>query len=310
MADFSTPFGSDGEKRYPTPTESEIGHPCGPADRPLFNGLQHRVEAEIGHVIEYAGIVPTDERMTQLREAIENLIEAATGGGDPSQYVLMPQARARLPIFPEVLNVDGKIIITAPATGTVRLPGGVSFLHRGIFSITTAQTDFLTDPSKTYHLRWDPTNGFRLLDVAGSTYNPTALVETNSFFDSTYDNMLIARVITNASNIATITNLANKDRLFMIYQNSGVATQSNPEQNGYHYTIDAITNWARTPQICAMQGGISASTVTPAGLEATAGWITKTVMTRYLSTADVFNDYEQFSVVAGPVGYLQFNLAA
>ncbi len=212
MADFSVPFGQDAEFRYPSSTESAQGFPCGPADQELFNGLFRQLQAEVGSVIDFAGITQTNDRMTLLREAIEALIEAATGGGDPSTYLLMGQARGRLPIYPIVQNVDGRIVITAPATGTVRLPGGVEFLHRGIFPITTSQTDFNTDPSKTYHLRWHSVDGFVLRDLAAPAYNPTLLAEINPIFDSKYDDMLIARVITNASNVATITNLSNVDR--------------------------------------------------------------------------------------------------
>ena len=228
MADFNTPFGDTGERRFPAEVESAEGHPCGPADRPLFNGLQYRVEAEIGNVISYAGIPMTNARMTQLREAIEFLISAATGGGDPSEYVLMSQARARLPIFPEVSNIDHRIVVTSPATGTVRIPGGVELVHRGIYIVTTAQQDFPTDPSKTYHLRWDVANGFRLRDLANAGYNPTALVEWNPIFDSTYDDAILARISTNSSNIATITNLANLHRWFYQVDLTGVMDSLDP----------------------------------------------------------------------------------
>lgn len=212
MADFDPPFASTGERRLPTSEERNNGFPCGPADQRLFNALFNRIEAELGDLVGYAGITPSDVDNTTVRQAVLALIDAATGG-NPAGYILMTQARARLPIFPEVLNTDGRIVITSPGTGQVRLPGGVDFLHRGIFTVTTSQTDFATDPSKTYHLRWDTTNGFRLLDVAGSTYNPTALAETNIKFDSTFDDIIFARVITNSSNVPTITNLANKNLL-------------------------------------------------------------------------------------------------
>lgn len=225
MANFGTPFGRDAERRSPSPTESEQGFPCDAAERALFNQLFYRLEAEVGHVIDHAGIAQTDARFTQLREAIQSLIAAATGSGDTSQFLLTAQARARLPIFPEVLTNDGLMNVSSPGIGSVRVPGGVAFLHRGIFPINTTQTDFPTDASKVYHLRWDPTNGFRLRDLASPTYNPTTLAESNTFFDSTYDDMLVARVITNSSNIATITNLVNKARIVTtVVANSALAT--------------------------------------------------------------------------------------
>lgn len=213
MANFQTPFGRDAERRSPSLTEQEQGFPCDAADRALFNQLFFRLEAELGHVITHAGLTPTDARFTQVREAIQALIAAATGAGDTSQFLLTAQARARLPIFPEIQTNAGLMGVSSPGVGLVRIPGGVTFLHRGIFPITTAQTDFPTDASKIYHLRWDPVNGYRLLDLDSPAYNPTALADSDVGFDTTYDDMLMARVVTNSSNIATITNLSNKAKL-------------------------------------------------------------------------------------------------
>lgn len=246
MADFETPFANEGEKRQPTSTEKSLGHPCGPADRTLFNGLIHDVQAELGHLITFAGIAHDEEVHTKVREAIEALISAATGGGDTSQFLLVSQARARLPIFPEVDSADGKINVTSPAAGTIRIPSGVDFLHRGIFPVTTAETDFSTDASKTYHVRWSSASGYELKDLASGTYNAGALDEDDSTFDSAYDDMLIARVVTNSSNVATITNLANRARLTV---NSVISPDAwrNSNANGAEGDFSMNFNWARTP---------------------------------------------------------------
>ena len=308
MANFTIPFGSSGEKRFPTTSERQNGFLCGPADRALFTGELYRLEAEIGEVMSYAGIAGSDSDMTQLRQAILALISAATGG-NPAGYVLMTQARARLPIFPEVDNVDGRIVVTSPSTGTVRLPGGVNFNHRGIFTVTTSQTDFATDPSKTYHLRWDQTNGFRLRDLANAGYNPTALAETNTIFDSTYDDMLIARVITNSSNIPTITNLANKDRIRFKETKSGLGTivAGGNGQDGIIFTDTSTYNWARTPMnIATGYTGHANPTVYTHGF---ANRIESEVTTRYTSTVTVKSDYTTFSSpVETVVGSIYHNL--
>lgn len=209
MADFATPFASQAGRRTPTADEKVNGFPCGPADQTLFNGLFHRLESEIGNVISYAGLTGSDADYAQLRKAIVALIDAATGGGSTDSYLLMSQATARLPIYPEMMTEDRKINISSPATGVVRVPGGIDFLHRGIFQVTTEETDFNTQASKTYHLRWNPGDGFTLNDLSSGTYNPSAAAETSTVFDSSYDDMLLARVVTNSSNVATITNLAN-----------------------------------------------------------------------------------------------------
>lgn len=246
MADFSTPFGENGERRLPTGTEQSLGFPCGPADKALFTGLHHVLQSEVGEVISFAGLTPDDEDNTQLRQAIELLIAAATGAGDTSQFLLVSQARARLPIFPEINSADGKINVFSPASGTIRVPGGVGFQHRGIFPVTTVETDFATDPSKIYHVRWNPTDGFAMEDLASGTYNPGALAETDAAFDSTYDDMLVSRVVTNASNIPTITNLANKVRLARTDFLLGTPVTFNGA-NGATFAFSNSHNWARRP---------------------------------------------------------------
>lgn len=213
MANFEVPFSATGPRRTPTVDEKANGFPCGPADQTLFNGMFHRIEAELGNLIAYAGLTPTDADYTQVRKSIVALIEAATGGGEEANYALMSQLTARMPIFPEIVSTDGKINLTAPVTGTVRVPGGVNILHRGVAIVTTVETDFATIASRTYHLRWNPTDGFQLKYLQDGAYNPGALAETDVLFDTKYDDMLVARVITNAGNIATITSLANKNVL-------------------------------------------------------------------------------------------------
>lgn len=262
MADFSTPFAATAERRSPTTDEKNNGFPCGPADMRLFNGLFHRLEAEVGEVIDFAGITQTDDRFTLLREAIEALISVATGGGDTSQFLLMAQARARLPIFPEVSTVSGKFTVTSTGVGNVRLGGGTAFVHRGIFNLTSAQTDFATDASKTYHLRWNPTDGFTLKDLASPVYNPGTLAETATAFDSTYDDMLVARCVSNSSNVLTITPLVNKDRHEII----GNVPISATELVGSASTLVTL-DLARKPKIALslMEAIADTSTLAPNG---------------------------------------------
>jgi len=250
MADFLPPFADAGERRLPTSIEQSNGIPCGPLDRTLFNGIFNLHNGNIGRVIQEAGVTGPDGDLTKLFRAIQALIESATGtssGGDTSQFVLFSQARARLPIFPDVLNTDGRIVCTSPGTGQVRVPGGVDFLHRGIWLVTTTQTDIATDPSKTYHLRWNPTDGIVLRDLASGTYNPGTLQEFDAAFDSTFDDMLIARVVTNSSNVPTITNLSNKAQLNDIQVLDGTRITP-PSGDGTRYTFSTTLNWSRTPK--------------------------------------------------------------
>lgn len=250
MADFSPPFAHDADKRPPTNDEVDNGFPCGAADQLLFNWLFYSVQSEIGNVITYAGLTPENNTFTQLREAIVALIAAATGetsGGDTSNFVLMDQARTRLPIFPDVQTVDGKITVVSTGAANVRVPAGVTFMHRGIYPIVTVQTDLVTDASKTYHLRWNKVDGFTLKDLASGVYNPGALAETSVNFDSTYDDMLVARVVTSAGNVPTITNLVNLDRLMTTLPIVAVNILD-PITSQARGDVIATLNWARTPK--------------------------------------------------------------
>lgn len=297
MAKFDPPFSTSGEVRYPSTDEVDNGFPCGPADRPLFNGMFHRVEAELGEVITHAGLTPTNEDLTQVRQAIDLMIATAIGNLPPEQqqpdlsgFITMLMARARLPIFPEVSNVDGRIVVTAPATGTVRLPGGVQFMHRGIFPITTDQTDFPTAASKTYHLRWNKDTGYALRDLADNTYNPGTLTESSSTFDTTYDDMLIARVVTNSSNVATITNLANKANLRARIDATGVPYLSG--NNAWSCDYDVALNWARTPDFIALSSFVYATQVGTAKTEGGSNRVLSESYTRYRVLHSLLSDWD------------------
>lgn len=260
MADFDPPFAhSTTDRRPPTTDEIDNGFPCGPLDRPLWNWLFWMLQAEVGEVIDFAGLTGDNGDTTQLRQAIEAMIAAATGGGDTSQFLLVSQARARLPIFPDVTTGStGLFGITSTGAGNVRVPAGVNFQHRGIYPLTSVLTDIATNVSKTYHLRCDlTTNTWALKDLADIAYNPTALAENDASFDSTYDSMLAARVVTNAGNAVTITNLANKARL-----RAPILSTVTPVHNVNHnWTASHAQtfNWARTPAFVAAKADVYAT---------------------------------------------------
>jgi hypothetical protein len=85
--------------------------------------------------------------------------------------------------------------------------------------------------------------------LADVTYNPTVAAEGNIGFDSKYDDMLVARIITNSSNVATITPLANKNSLSVEGNQVIRATAF----GGTAQTVVPL-NWARRPNV-AMQAG-------------------------------------------------------
>lgn len=165
------------------------------------------------------------------------------------------------PFFPEVLTADGRMTFTI-GTGSIVIDTAQGFQHRGLIKYLTTNTiladrTFATAISKTYHLRWRapgtgmatpagsyPNGRFVLRDLADSGYNPSALSEASTVFDSTYDDMLLARVVTNGSNVLTVTALANLAALKTSV--SRTTTVSSPSAT----ISDAYTvNWARQPTV-------------------------------------------------------------
>ncbi|MCO6410108.1 hypothetical protein [Hoeflea alexandrii] len=270
-------------------------------------------QREIQEVITFFGLTPSSSDLAQLRKAIEAAILAATGGGDTSQYVLITQARARLPIFPEIQSADGKMNVTSPSAGTVQVPSAVSFQHRGIYPVSTSDyieddRTFTTLANKTYHLRWTPTDGFSLEDLADSGYNPSVLAESNVAFDSAYDDMLVARVVTDASNVATITNLVNRDRLFFTEVTSG--TPASGPSGSFSLSVSKTIDWARTPKMRAISGNVASNSPSPAGsMDGYAAYLSSFSVTRYAAAGTVVTDWASGNANTALVGYMSFDLA-
>lgn len=292
MADFNPPWANSAERRAPNPDEISGGFPCGPADQFLFNWLFWSIQSEINKVIVEAGLTPSNDDMTQLFQAIQGLIDAATGGGDVESYLLMTQARTRLPFFPEVQNENQHFGVTSPGTGQIRVPAGVNFLHRGIFPLTTVLTDIATDANKIYHLRWNPTEGFVLRDLASGVYNPGTLPETNSAFDTKFDDMLVARVVTNSSNVPTITNLRNSNRLESEQQQSGggIIFTTGSGLDGVRYTAAFTLGWSRRPMV--QLDGATGQVASPL-LHGYANRVYIDTQDRYQVVARVESDYDR-----------------
>ena len=189
-------------------------------------------QREIVNVIEKAGLTPSNADTEQLWKALQ---------------VQLDGIRLQFPIFPECRNSNGTFDISTPSAGTIRVPAGIQYVMRGGTLYTTAQTNLTTLANKTYHLRWDKTNGFRLRDLADTGYNPTAAAESNAGFDTTYDDILIARVVTNGSNVAAITNLKNKAKLILQANRRDSLTEA---LNWVALAgSDVVLNWGRTPEI-------------------------------------------------------------
>lgn len=166
---------------------------------------------------------------------------------------IMGNGWLNLPIYPEILQ-GGNVLSITESSGSLIIGAGQSFLHRGWNKVltndyTAGERTLAHFANKTYHVRWQYNNGaplFVLKDTTDAAYNPGSLGEDNAAFDSAYDDMLIARVITNGSNVPTILQLKNAAALVAeaVYENQ------NPTNHGdnFSYTSYSFTlNWARTP---------------------------------------------------------------
>lgn len=173
-------------------------------------------------------------------------------------------ALMNLPFFPEVQNVNGALTFTT-STGQVVVNTGHTFLHRGhkLYSTSSdfdaAARTFATAANKTYHLRWYPPGHananpgtypkgrFMLRDLADSGYNPGAGAETLIGFDTAYDDMLVAKVVTNGSNVPTVTALKNKHSMFLQELIAGSSYANAGLNTAQCLMTSTAYNWARTP---------------------------------------------------------------
>lgn len=221
---------------------------------PSHRHWTHAME-EIVHVIEQAGLQPTASDLTQLWQAIQIAIEQGPGGGVGGAYVTQAAALTNLPIFPEVLTQDAKLVLSA-GTGEVVIAADQNFVHRGVFRHSTSDWDlaartFATAPSKTYHTRWTPLGGFALKDLADGDYNPGALNEWDPAFDTRHDDILFHRVVTDSANVATIKALVNRDRLRKSFNAGQQFTRTTRTADGLWIApFDPfVLDWARTPDV-------------------------------------------------------------
>lgn len=157
-----------------------------------------------------------------------------------------------MPVWPVALTVDSKLSVTA-GSGQVVLDAGQAVVFRGLINVSTdawtlGERTLATSANKLYHLRLSLAGGPQLKDLADSGYNPSALAETNAAFDSGYDDMLVARISTDGSNVATVTGLKNADVLSHRYAADAPVANAVTTPGTLTGTAQTL-DWARTPRI-------------------------------------------------------------
>lgn len=199
----------------------------------------------------------------QIKDATHTQHAITLQQGD-ARYLKQPsQSQA----YPTILHSSQKLAVTGSG-GNITVGAGRKFVIRDSTLYTTVSTVLgPTQANKTYHLRFaaDISDGrdnfggsfygakgisaesFYLIDVTDSSYNPASSNESNSAFDSKLDDMLVSRVVTNGSNVATITTLANVDRL--LYEVEIEDSMDNSLAWTYWHSV--AYNWARTPRVAS-----------------------------------------------------------
>lgn len=178
-----------------------------------------------------------------------------------------PTTTAVAPIYPEI-ETNGGLPTFTVGTGSIAVDGGITWIHRALnryasSDISSPNRTFATSQNKTYHLRWYapghanapavtyPNGRFMLRDLADSaSYNPGGAAENDPSFDTTFDDMLLAKVTTNGSNALTVTALYNK--AFLIGNSLYGETNSSYHDVGNDAALDNagvgggwVRNWSR-----------------------------------------------------------------
>ena len=158
------------------------------------------------------GSIPPAEAFNDPQREVCNVIDHYLGdgsegsgqaAGDLTQLLQSIQAAtaglAQLPISAEVAGNGGRLQMDGAGTGDRVISAGQTITWRGHEAF--AIDDYiLADrtvnvPAGTHHLRWSPGGGFVLQSLADVAYNPSALVEESSAFDSTYDDLILGRFV-------------------------------------------------------------------------------------------------------------------
>lgn len=122
MAKFTPPFAFDGERRITTSDEQEYGIPCGPFDRPMWHGLFHDVQAELGNLISASGQEDSETDLFQAAKAIQSgKLNYAVAGGTANALTVT------LDPIPDALKtgmvINVAMTLTNTGTATINVNG-------------------------------------------------------------------------------------------------------------------------------------------------------------------------------------------
>ena len=170
-------------------------------------------------------------------------------------------------VFPEIETADAKLAIGDNNDGTLFIGGAQTWLWRGMFrfssdNINLAGRTVTTVANKTYHVRWHapgtgaaapietyPYGRFELVDMTAA-----APPEGDSSYDTTYDNMLVACIVTDGANASTITTFINRASLSFSANLAMVPAYIG--STAWRADFGAVLNWARAPKVWSFSGAV------------------------------------------------------
>jgi hypothetical protein len=152
--------------------------------------------------------------------------------------------------------------------------------------------------------------------IGGGSYNPGSLAETNPQFDSSYDSMLVAKVVTNGSNVPTVTPLKNLillaeapyEYISTFGSNSANLSYTGSNRIRFNYPPGGdgsghcwtrfTWNWARTPKLAMPRVvvGIGMTTGAEVQMEGVANLLNERNVDRYLGDFKYITDWVALSL--------------
>jgi len=141
MSDFKFAVLSS-TRRFPTGEEHADGFVCGPADKALFDGIFYRYGAELNHLLDFAGLTPSDNDLEQVRKAIQAMIPNNT-----DTYLLSVNADNNGGTLNANANNQFILKMSNGTTWTLNMPSGLKMLNNPVNLWSTGEIPSSTLPT-------------------------------------------------------------------------------------------------------------------------------------------------------------------
>jgi hypothetical protein len=204
----------------------------------------------ITHYLTKIADIDAEGEVTEARSVFESMSKHIDEEDPHPQYLKKEEnaeqlkALKQIPIYPEILT-DSKVFQMDLVGSDFTVAAGQEIRMRGWNDISTDDLDrsFSIDISKTYHVRFSVESGVYLKAVDDIAYNPDSLDESDRSFDTTYDDVLLARI-----DGSVVTALINSSAAFgFTYDGMPNSADSALSGNDYTGAFELSLNWSRSP---------------------------------------------------------------